>query len=160
MQVRTVPAASPTPTTLQSGWRMAEREWQQYGKDTRDIGLLEAFKEKHKADPLYVRLAEERIEELKNQRVATAPNSDNSNTKQIKTICGTLCLSNEQWSAVKAGRSRPWWRAGTPFDCSGDGRCEMTDKFHTRCRRVCSVPGSHWEIIGRNGTIHGNWVLR
>jgi S1-C subfamily serine protease len=44
---------------------MAEREWQQYAEDTKDIPLLEAFKEKHKADPVYVRLAEARIEELK-----------------------------------------------------------------------------------------------
>jgi hypothetical protein len=45
----------------------AEREWQQYGKDTQDIRLLEAFKEKHKADPVYVRLAEARLEELKRE---------------------------------------------------------------------------------------------
>jgi hypothetical protein len=56
----------PTPSQ-QSGFGTAEREWQQYAKDTRDIRLLEAFKEKHKADPVYVRLAEVRIEELKNQ---------------------------------------------------------------------------------------------
>jgi hypothetical protein len=44
----------------------AETEWQQYGKDTKDIRLLEAFKEKHK-EPLYVRLAEARIEDLKRE---------------------------------------------------------------------------------------------
>jgi formylglycine-generating enzyme required for sulfatase activity len=55
---------APAPTT-QSGWSTAEREWQQYGKDTKDIRLLEAFKEKHKTDPVYARLAEARIEELK-----------------------------------------------------------------------------------------------
>jgi hypothetical protein len=46
----------------------ADREWQQYAKDTKDIRLLEAFKEKHKADPVYVRLAEARMEELKKQQ--------------------------------------------------------------------------------------------
>jgi uncharacterized caspase-like protein len=54
-----------TVAAQQSGWNTAEREWQQYGKDTKDIRLLEAFKEKHKADPIYVRLAEARIDELK-----------------------------------------------------------------------------------------------
>jgi formylglycine-generating enzyme required for sulfatase activity len=62
-------SAAPIP---QSSWSTAEREWQQYGKDTKDIRLLEAFKEKHKADPLYVRLAEARIEELKKQQAASA----------------------------------------------------------------------------------------
>jgi formylglycine-generating enzyme required for sulfatase activity/uncharacterized caspase-like protein len=50
----------------------AEREWQQYAKDTKDIRLLEAFKEKHKADPVYVRLAETRLEELKEEDKRTA----------------------------------------------------------------------------------------
>jgi formylglycine-generating enzyme required for sulfatase activity len=44
-----------------------EREWQQYGKDTKDLRLLEAFKEKHKADPVYARLAEARIDDLKKE---------------------------------------------------------------------------------------------
>jgi hypothetical protein len=44
-------ANTPLPTTPQSGWSTAERKWRQYGKDTTDIRLLEAFKEKHKADP-------------------------------------------------------------------------------------------------------------
>jgi lytic murein transglycosylase len=51
----------------QSGWSTAEREWQQYAKNTKDIRLLEAFREKHKADPVYVRLAELRIEQLKRE---------------------------------------------------------------------------------------------
>ena len=55
------------PIAPQSGWSAAEREWQQYGKDTKDIRLLEAFKEKHRVDPVYVRLAEARIEELKRE---------------------------------------------------------------------------------------------
>jgi hypothetical protein len=63
----TVPPAAPL-----SGWSTAEREWQQYGKDTKDIHLLEAFKDKYKADPVYVRLAEARIEELKKQQVVVA----------------------------------------------------------------------------------------
>ena len=64
---------SPIPTpTAEAGWSASEREWQQYGKDTNDISLLEAFKEKHKADPVYVRLAETRIAELKKQQVAIA----------------------------------------------------------------------------------------
>src|SRR5262245_22441082 len=63
----TAAAAAPA-----SGWSTAEREWQQYGKDTKDTRLLEAFKEKHNADPVYVRLAEARIEELKKQQVAIA----------------------------------------------------------------------------------------
>src|SRR5215470_271140 len=50
----------------------AEREWQQYAKDTKDVRLPEAFKEKHKADPVYVRLAEARIEALKKQQDAKA----------------------------------------------------------------------------------------
>ena len=56
-----------TPMASQSGSSTAEREWQQYGKDTKDIRLLEAFKEKHKGDPVYARLADVRIEELKKQ---------------------------------------------------------------------------------------------
>jgi uncharacterized caspase-like protein len=56
----------------QSGWSTAEREWQQYGKVTKDIRLLEAFKEKHRADPVYVRLAEARIEELKREELKKA----------------------------------------------------------------------------------------
>jgi hypothetical protein len=60
------------PAAPASGWSTAEREWQQYGKDTKDIRLLEAFKEKHKADPVYVRLAEARIEELR-KRLPSAP---------------------------------------------------------------------------------------
>jgi formylglycine-generating enzyme required for sulfatase activity len=51
----------------------AEREWQQYAKDTKDVRLLEAFKKKHKEDPVYVRLAEARIEDLKNQTAAARP---------------------------------------------------------------------------------------
>jgi uncharacterized caspase-like protein len=51
----------------QLGPSRAEHEWQQYAKDAKDIRLLEAFKEKHKADPFYVRLAEGRIEELKRE---------------------------------------------------------------------------------------------
>jgi uncharacterized caspase-like protein len=54
-------------TPPQWGWSTAEREWQQYGKDTNDIRLLEAFREKHKADLVYARLAEARIEELKRE---------------------------------------------------------------------------------------------
>jgi peptidoglycan-N-acetylglucosamine deacetylase len=58
------------PSTTQSDWSAAEREWQRYGNNTKDIRLLEAFKEKHKGDPLYARLAEARIEELKKQQDA------------------------------------------------------------------------------------------
>jgi uncharacterized caspase-like protein len=61
-----------TPAVPQSSWSEAEHEWQQYGKDTKDIQLLEAFKDKHRADPLYVRLAETRIEELRKQQTAAA----------------------------------------------------------------------------------------
>ena len=53
-----------------TGWSAAELEWQQYAKDTKDIRLLEAFKEKHEADPVYVRLAEARIEEQKTLQAA------------------------------------------------------------------------------------------
>ena len=62
-----VPGTAPSaaPSTV---WSTAEREWQQYVKDTKDIRILEAFKGKHKGDPLYVRLAEARIEELKKQQ--------------------------------------------------------------------------------------------
>jgi uncharacterized caspase-like protein len=56
----------------QFGLSAAEREWQQYGKDTKDIELLKAFKNKHNADPFYVRLAETRIEELRRQQTAAA----------------------------------------------------------------------------------------
>jgi uncharacterized caspase-like protein len=68
-------APPPVAPAQQSSWSAVEREWQQYGKDTKDIRLLEAFKEKHKADPVYVRLAEERIEELKKQRPGSIPPS-------------------------------------------------------------------------------------
>src|SRR5262249_12511341 len=63
----------PTTPIPQPALSRAEREWQQYGKDTKDIGLLEAFKEKYKADPVYVRLVEARIEQLKKQRIAVVP---------------------------------------------------------------------------------------
>jgi hypothetical protein len=53
----------------------AEREWQQYGNETKDIRLLEAFKEKHKTDPTYVRLAEARIKELKKEEGTTGSRS-------------------------------------------------------------------------------------
>jgi len=81
---------SPIPTpTAEAGWSASEREWQQYGKDTNDISLLEAFKEKHKADPVYVRLAETRIAELKKQQVAIAappaPPTQQSNISHATT---------------------------------------------------------------------------
>jgi hypothetical protein len=38
-----------------------------------DISLLECFKEKHKANPVYVRLAEARIEELNSSRWSLLP---------------------------------------------------------------------------------------
>src|SRR5262249_7327165 len=74
------PAAQTAPPPLatpaqQSGWSAVEHEWQQYGKDTKNIRLLEAFKEKHKADLVYVRLAEARIEELKKQQRGSIPPS-------------------------------------------------------------------------------------
>jgi formylglycine-generating enzyme required for sulfatase activity len=65
-----LPPASPQPVST------AEREWQQYGKDTKDIRLLEAFKEKHRGDPVYARLAEARIEELKKQTASAARPSE------------------------------------------------------------------------------------
>jgi hypothetical protein len=74
---------------------MAEREWQQYGKDAKDIRLLEAFKEKHKADPVYVRLAEGRIEELKKKQVVVVPpkiiasNSSPSTAVGCSSLIGT-----------------------------------------------------------------------
>jgi formylglycine-generating enzyme required for sulfatase activity len=72
-----VPAARPPSlTTTQNGLSTAEREWQQYAKDTKDIRLLEAFKEKHKDDPVYVRLAESRIEDLKKQTASSARPSE------------------------------------------------------------------------------------
>jgi hypothetical protein len=50
-----------------------EREWQQYGKDRKHARAVEAFKDK-KADPVYARLAEARIEGLKRQQpVAITP---------------------------------------------------------------------------------------
>jgi formylglycine-generating enzyme required for sulfatase activity len=76
-----------TSIQLQAGWSTAEREWQQYGKDTNDIRLLEAFKEKHKADPLYVRLAEARIEELKRRQVASTTPLPRPETKQTPSRC-------------------------------------------------------------------------
>jgi hypothetical protein len=63
---------SAAPAAPASTWSAAEREWQQYGKDTKDLRLLEAFKEKHKADPVYARLAEARIEELVTQIAAAS----------------------------------------------------------------------------------------
>jgi hypothetical protein len=78
------PGLSPPPTpTPQYPWSAAEREWQQFAKDTKDIRLLEAFKEKHKDDPVYLRLAEARIEELKKQQVANA-------TSQKSDIAGGI----------------------------------------------------------------------
>jgi uncharacterized caspase-like protein len=72
-----VPAATgPLAPIAPQPLSMAEREWQQYAKDTKDIRLLEAFKEKHKADPVYVRLAEARIEELKKQTASAARPSE------------------------------------------------------------------------------------
>jgi serine protease Do len=73
----TTPAGKGEPTATAPATSLslpgtADREWQQYAKDTKDIRLLEAFKEKHKADPVYVRLAEARIEALKRQDIATA----------------------------------------------------------------------------------------
>ena len=67
---------SPSAPIAPQGWSTAEREWQQYGKDTKDIRLLEAFKEKHKDDPVYVRLAEARIEELRKQTASAARPSE------------------------------------------------------------------------------------
>jgi Caspase domain len=63
----------PVTSAPQSSSSTAELEWQQYGKDKKDVRLLEAFKEKHRSDPVYARLAEARIEELKkHQEVAIA----------------------------------------------------------------------------------------
>jgi formylglycine-generating enzyme required for sulfatase activity len=73
--------------TSQSGWSPTEREWQQYGKDTKDIHLLEAFKEKHKADPVYARLAEARIEELRKQSDKDAMLRCNLLTNQGQFTC-------------------------------------------------------------------------
>jgi formylglycine-generating enzyme required for sulfatase activity len=50
----------------------AERDWKQYWKNTKDIRMLEAFKEMHKDDPFYVRLAEARIEQLKREEYKAA----------------------------------------------------------------------------------------
>src|SRR5262245_30518024 len=43
--------------------------------------LLEAFREKHKADPVYVRLAETRIDELKRQQEAAQQTDNAAKTK-------------------------------------------------------------------------------
>jgi formylglycine-generating enzyme required for sulfatase activity len=70
-----------------STWIAAEeREWQAYGKDTRSIRPLEVFKEKHKVESVYGRLAEARIEGLGQRPTAM--------THRIPTIqlldCATL----------------------------------------------------------------------
>jgi hypothetical protein len=54
-------------------WSTDEREWQQYGKDRKHARAVKAFKDK-KADSVYARLAEARIEGLKTQQpVAITP---------------------------------------------------------------------------------------
>ena len=54
-------------------WSTDEREWQQYRKDRKHARAVEAFKDK-KADHVYARLAEARIEGLnKQQPVAITP---------------------------------------------------------------------------------------
>ena len=68
----TTTPAPPTPAVPATGWSTAEREWQQYAKDTRDLALLEAFKRKHAQDPVYVRLAEARIEAVQREAQAAA----------------------------------------------------------------------------------------
>ena len=67
-------AAQPAPSLAtpppQAGWSTAEREWQQYGRDSRDPALLEAFKRKHKDDPVYVALADARLALLRREQQA------------------------------------------------------------------------------------------
>lgn len=65
------PAPVLAPAVPSTGWSAAEREWQQYAKDTRDLGLLDAFKKKHAQDPVYVRLADARIELLRREAEET-----------------------------------------------------------------------------------------
>src|SRR5262245_38871225 len=70
-------------------WRTEERHWQQYVKDTKAIRPLEASK-RHKAGPVYTRLAEARIEGLKEQQSVAVI----SRARRIPTIqlldCSTL----------------------------------------------------------------------
>jgi len=70
-----------------SSWSAAEREWQPYGKDTRNFRLREVFREKLKAESVYARLAEARIEGQKERRPVAI-------THRVPTIqlldCATL----------------------------------------------------------------------
>jgi hypothetical protein len=77
------PASPPAPTPVPSA---AEREWQDI-KDTKDVGVLEAFIGMHKADPqnaVYVRLAEARVEELKKTEVGRKAREEWLHRKEIR----------------------------------------------------------------------------
>jgi len=68
-------------------WSITEREWQQYSKETKDIRVLEAFKEEHKTDAVYAWLPEARIDGLNRQR----PASINPRIPTIQLLdCATL----------------------------------------------------------------------
>jgi uncharacterized caspase-like protein/Tfp pilus assembly protein PilF len=127
--------SAPSPTIPQSGWSTAEREWQ-YVKDTKDIRLLEAFKEKHKADPFYVRLAEARIEELKKQlpagagppKARTAPSAlaEADRKANLSDITGAIADYDEA-IRLDPKLARAFWGRGISYTWKDDDTRAIAD---------------------------------
>ena len=78
----------------------AERDWQQYAKDTRDIALLEAFKRKHAGDPVHVRLADARVDALKRIEAEERKEAELARAGRVFRDCPTC----PEMVVVPAGR--------------------------------------------------------
>jgi formylglycine-generating enzyme required for sulfatase activity len=144
---------SSTATTQQSGWSTAEREWQQYGKETKDIRLLEAFKLKHKSDPVYVRLAEARSEELKRQEIAAsvaaptlpdAPLNSEPNRPPVKWEKVTEGTSPTPASKPRAEPKTPevTWERVVNWERMPATKCDGIEITVGQNERRCFKPGA------------------
>ena len=105
-QSNPVPSSAP-----QSGWSTAEREWQQYGRDSRDAALIEAFKRKHKDDPVYVALADARLALLRREEQAAALAKTEAGTQKPKVAEQKLAAAQ---TPTPAPAKRPAAKAAAP----------------------------------------------
>jgi hypothetical protein len=144
-------ADSPPPQiSLLSGWSTAEREWQQYGKDATDIRLLEAFKEKHKADPVYVRLAEARIEELKKQQ-ASVPTLPSPKEPALPLITPTLSATTHpeptNLAGAKAEGTEQQQVRNDPERLLGTWNCHASYRVTSKDTKQVTAPRTHGTIV-------------
>jgi formylglycine-generating enzyme required for sulfatase activity len=124
------------PSVAPSNWSATEREWSPPSKDIIHSRLIKIFKEKHKANSAYARLAEARIEGLQKQRPASI-------IQKIPTIQLLDCTTLTEEDVCKGLMCT--WEAARCQEATASAGPTATSKPLSIAEERALKPGDHFK---------------